>query len=107
MLHSSTPYLDYSGNSALNIDYSRNSSTYYKTSYEWQTLPNGEYSVGFIDTHCHLDFLFTKVSHNGTLEEYKTKMKSEDKLELMFPVSFEGCVAVFCQPNTFHKVSRY
>lgn len=73
--------------------------------YDSTSLPNGRFSVAFIDTHCHLDFLFSKVGHVGTLGNYKIKMAAKNVELLKFPASYEGCVAIFCQPNTFHRVS--
>lgn len=60
-----------------------------------------QYSPGFIDTHCHLDFLFQRINHTGRLSHYKTKSAATDP----FPVSFEGCVAIFCKPWTFKQVN--
>ncbi|KAH7948632.1 hypothetical protein HPB51_028444 [Rhipicephalus microplus] len=56
-------------------------------------------SVGLIDTHCHLDFLFRKTRHHGTFSEFRRKHQAT------FPLNYEGCVAVFCDPDTFKKRS--
>ncbi|XP_046568122.1 putative deoxyribonuclease TATDN2 isoform X1 [Haliotis rubra] len=53
------------------------------------------YGVGFIDTHCHLDFLFSREGFKGTFAKYMLKH------EETFPDTFEGCVAVFCNPASF------
>ncbi|XP_071083549.1 uncharacterized protein [Haliotis cracherodii] len=53
------------------------------------------YGVGFIDTHCHLDFLFNREGFKGTFAKYMLKH------EETFPENFEGCVAVFCNPASF------
>ncbi|XP_068214192.1 uncharacterized protein [Palaemon carinicauda] len=66
-----------------------------------EVLITKEFAPGFIDTHCHLDFLFTRSNHTGTLETYRLKCKDQEA----FPKSFEGCVAVFCEPWTFRKIS--
>ncbi|KAH7942629.1 hypothetical protein HPB51_028689 [Rhipicephalus microplus] len=57
------------------------------------------YSVGLVDTHCHLDFLFRKTGHHGTFSEFRRKHQAT------FPLNYEGCVAVFCDPETFKKRS--
>ena len=58
-----------------------------------------KYPVGFVDTHCHLDFLYGRLGFDGTFEEFR---ESEF---MKFPPSFEKCVAVFCDPQTFSNVS--
>lgn len=68
------------------------------------TLVTKTFSVGFIDTHCHLDFLFKRIHHKGTLSDFMTKMSRKSSLLMRFPSSFEGCIAIFCQPDSFHKV---
>ncbi|GFY52652.1 putative deoxyribonuclease TATDN2 [Trichonephila inaurata madagascariensis] len=52
---------------------------------------------GFIDSHCHLDFLFNRTKFVGTYAEYQIKHKAT------FPQSYRGCIAVFCKPSTFSK----
>uniref|UniRef100_T1J858 Uncharacterized protein n=1 Tax=Strigamia maritima TaxID=126957 RepID=T1J858_STRMM len=54
--------------------------------------------VKFIDTHCHLDFLFKqsnfkKNSHLAFQELHKDS----------YPSCYEGCVAIFCDPTTFKE----
>ncbi|XP_026578593.1 uncharacterized protein LOC113451398 isoform X4 [Pseudonaja textilis] len=49
---------------------------------------------GFIDTHCHLDMLYSKTGFRGTFFEYR-KMYSST-----FPKEFQGCIADFCDPRT-------
>lgn len=47
-----------------------------------------------IDTHCHLDFLRTKLNlTTGGLSELRSKYR--------FPSCFEGCIAVFCDPRSW------
>ncbi|XP_075750514.1 3'-5' RNA nuclease TATDN2-like [Rhipicephalus microplus] len=58
-------------------------------------------SVGLVDTHCHLDFLFRKTRHHGTFSEFRMKHQAT------FPLNYEGCVAVFCDPETFKKRSLW
>ncbi|WAR26756.1 TATD2-like protein [Mya arenaria] len=55
-----------------------------------------DFGVMYIDTHCHLDFLFSREKFEGrTLSAYREKHPET------FPDQFEGCVAVFCNPQTF------
>ncbi|KAK4291386.1 hypothetical protein Pmani_035788 [Petrolisthes manimaculis] len=82
------------GNSALN-------NTRQWLEKEQRALQMVRYTPGFIDTHCHLDFLFQRTRHFGRLSHYRTKAAATDP----FPASFEGCVAVFCKPWTFKQVS--
>ncbi|ROT77559.1 putative deoxyribonuclease TATDN2 [Penaeus vannamei] len=74
---------------------------YLKLSYDQQRLLTEKYSPGFIDTHCHLDFLFSKCNHIGTYAKYQSTREGQD----VFPVSYEGCIANFCQPWTFKRIS--
>ncbi|KAA0199138.1 hypothetical protein HAZT_HAZT008111, partial [Hyalella azteca] len=74
---------------------------------DFTSLSKEVYSVGFIDTHCHLDFLFNKVNHSGNLSDFKIVMEKKSIEELKFPASYEGCIAVFCQPDSFHKTMWY
>ena len=53
-------------------------------------------TLPFIDTHCHLDFLFERSGFKGTFAEFKELNKDT------FPPSFKSCVAVFCNPRTFN-----
>ncbi|GIY45188.1 putative deoxyribonuclease TATDN2 [Caerostris darwini] len=72
-------------------------------------LPNYNFLVlltmksksGFIDSHCHLDFLFAREKFSGTYSDYKLKHKRT------YPDSYQGCVAVFCKPLTFSKRSDW
>ncbi|XP_067855073.1 putative deoxyribonuclease TATDN2 [Heptranchias perlo] len=49
---------------------------------------------GFIDTHCHLDFLYSKLSFRGTFAKF---MKVYDST---FPAEFHGCITDFCDPRS-------
>lgn len=49
----------------------------------------------FIDSHCHLDFLFDRLPFNGNFQNYYRKNLDT------FPSNFAGCVAVFCEPKSF------
>ncbi|XP_059535211.1 putative deoxyribonuclease TATDN2 [Myotis daubentonii] len=49
---------------------------------------------GFIDTHCHLDMLYSKLSFKGTFAKFR-KIYSHS-----FPKGFQGCISNFCDPRT-------
>ncbi|XP_052092716.1 uncharacterized protein LOC127729098 [Mytilus californianus] len=51
----------------------------------------------YIDSHCHLDFLFTRTEFGGTWSKFK-EVNSDT-----IPPNFEGCVAVFCHPSSFRS----
>ncbi|XP_034505766.1 putative deoxyribonuclease TATDN2 [Ailuropoda melanoleuca] len=48
---------------------------------------------GFIDTHCHLDILYSKLSFKGTFSKF-TEMYNYS-----FPKEFQGCISDFCDPR--------
>nr|XP_026692882.1 putative deoxyribonuclease TATDN2 [Ciona intestinalis] len=49
----------------------------------------------FIDTHCHIDFLFKRLNYRNKFSDYRkdTFMK--------FPSNYEGCIADWCQPSLY------
>lgn len=49
---------------------------------------------GFIDTHCHLDMLYSKLSFKGTFTRFRKIYSSS------FPKEFQGCISDFCDPRT-------
>ncbi|XP_048212196.1 putative deoxyribonuclease TATDN2 isoform X2 [Perognathus longimembris pacificus] len=49
---------------------------------------------GFIDTHCHLDMLYSKLSFRGTFSKFRKTYSSS------FPREFQGCISDFCDPRT-------
>ncbi|XP_040851119.1 putative deoxyribonuclease TATDN2 [Ochotona curzoniae] len=49
---------------------------------------------GFIDTHCHLDMLYSKLSFRGTFTKFRKIYSSS------FPKEFRGCISDFCDPRT-------
>ncbi|KAK3786169.1 hypothetical protein RRG08_026885 [Elysia crispata] len=56
------------------------------------------YRYSFIDSHCHLDFLYSRmgVPFNTQYNEFMERHAHS------YPVNYEGCVAVFCNPRTFN-----
>lgn len=61
-------------------------------------LPRGQQEAaleeGFIDTHCHLDMLYAKLSFQGTFAKFRKIYSSS------FPREFQGCISDFCDPRT-------
>ncbi|XP_025060576.1 putative deoxyribonuclease TATDN2 [Alligator sinensis] len=49
---------------------------------------------GFVDTHCHLDMLYSKLSFKGTFAKFRGVYHSS------FPKEFQGCITDFCDPRT-------
>ncbi|XP_063071287.1 putative deoxyribonuclease TATDN2 isoform X2 [Engraulis encrasicolus] len=50
-------------------------------------------SLGFIDSHCHLDMLYGKLGFHGTFQSFRSRYAGS------FPTDFRGCVANFCNPR--------
>lgn len=61
-------------------------------------LPRGQRETGpeegFIDTHCHLDMLYSKLAFKGTFAKFRKIYSSS------FPREFQGCISDFCDPRT-------
>ena len=49
---------------------------------------------GFIDTHCHLDMLFSKLSFQGSFSQFRKIYNCT------FSKEFHGCITDFCDPRT-------
>ncbi|KAL7630733.1 UNVERIFIED_CONTAM: hypothetical protein RMT77_019060 [Armadillidium vulgare] len=64
-----------------------------------QWLNETEFQTGFIDTHCHLDFLFRKLNYSQSFDNFINTCQQTDP----FPKSFLGCIAIFCDPRSFFK----
>jgi len=58
----------------------------FKTRYEGVT-------TRYIDSHCHLDFLFKRSGFSGSFAKYRSIFSDT------FPPSFAGCVSIFCNPK--------
>ncbi|XP_057351330.1 putative deoxyribonuclease TATDN2 [Manis pentadactyla] len=48
---------------------------------------------GFIDSHCHLDVLYSKLSFKGSFSHFREIYSSS------FPKEFQGCISNFCDPR--------
>ncbi|KAL1471676.1 hypothetical protein MTO96_039796 [Rhipicephalus appendiculatus] len=62
---------------------------------EWPYTTASE--AGLIDTHCHLDFVFTKTGHAKSFTHFRLAHRNT------FPYCYEGCVANFSEPETFEQ----
>ncbi|CAL4060993.1 unnamed protein product, partial [Meganyctiphanes norvegica] len=70
---------------------------------ETTKLINTKFNPGFIDTHCHLDFVYNKLKSTEKGENYRQVCENE----YTFPLSFEGCITCFCDPSTFREAFLY
>ncbi|XP_061187774.1 uncharacterized protein LOC133195836 [Saccostrea echinata] len=67
-------------------------------SYNWKEnfkRTCNSYGEPYFDSHCHIDFLFSRQRFCGSWSRFKAVN------EETFPDNFAGCVAVFCNPFTF------
>ncbi|CAH1784245.1 unnamed protein product [Owenia fusiformis] len=55
----------------------------------------GNITAKYIDSHCHIDFLFNQLRFKGSFERFINENKD------MFPPCYEGCITVFCNPASF------
>ena len=53
----------------------------------------------FIDTHCHLDYVFDRYHHHGTFSDFTNR--------LTYPTNFEGCISTFCDPAAFSSLGAW
>lgn len=70
-----------------------------ETEFDVKALQETSFSPGFIDTHCHLDFLYERIRH------YKSYAWLQKTTKDPFPASYEGCITIFCKPWTFEKIT--
>ena len=50
-------------------------------------------SATFIDTHCHLEYVFERFKHQGSFASFMAEQK--------YPANYEGCITTFCDPTAF------
>lgn len=50
-------------------------------------------TVKFIDTHCHLEYVFERFKHQGSFADFMA--------EHSYPETYEGCITTFCDPTAF------
>ena len=55
--------------------------------------------VPFIDTHCHLDYLYVREKHYTSFRSYIHKKD--------FPMNFSGCITCFCDPPAINDPGYY
>ncbi|XP_069592320.1 putative deoxyribonuclease TATDN2 [Ranitomeya imitator] len=53
---------------------------------------------GFIDTHCHLDMLYSRLAHRSSFADLREQFTST------FPREFQGCITDYCDPRTLHRL---
>lgn len=58
-------------------------------------------ATGIIDTHCHIDILRMKTKFGKSFSEFKLMNCAS------FPDQYEGCVTVFCNPESFAQVFQW
>ena len=76
---------------------------FYKYTEIWKyvTQINSDFT-GLIDSHCHIDFIYSRMIPTtvpSTFQGFVTRFHRE------FPKCFEGCIAVFCEPEKWERVS--
>lgn len=64
---------------------------------ERTAYPISKSSAGFLDTHCHLDMLYSKLDFSGSFGTFRRKYWDS------FSEQFEGCIADFCNPRIMVK----
>lgn len=69
-------------------------------SYDLKSI-NLKPSIRVIDSHCHLDFLFTRENYHNSYSSYRSE-RSET-----FPDCYEGCITIFCEPQSFFRKSEW
>ena len=68
------------------------------TSPEWSEEFMARYkhvTTPYVDSHCHLDFLFRRSGFSGSFQKYRRCYSNT------FPASFAGCISIFCNPRTW------
>ena len=53
----------------------------------------------FVDTHCHLEYVFEKYRHEGTFSEFTKEWK--------YPRNFDACICSFCDPTAFSSFGKW
>ncbi len=53
----------------------------------------------FIDTHCHLEYVFERYNHTGTFSDFMKDWR--------YPANFDGCIASFCDPAAFSSFGMW
>lgn len=53
-------------------------------------------TVNFIDSHCHMDYVFERYRHRESFQKFRTANG--------FPDTFAGCITTFCDPAAFSSL---
>ena len=53
----------------------------------------------FIDTHCHLEYVFERYHHRGSFQVFANRFN--------YPTNFEGCISTFCDPAAFSSLGSW
>ncbi|XP_018410720.1 PREDICTED: putative deoxyribonuclease TATDN2, partial [Nanorana parkeri] len=67
-------------------------------------IPPADYNTprflreGFIDTHCHLDMLFSRLQHKRSFADLRQQCAAT------FPSEFQGCITDYCDPRTLERL---
>ncbi|XP_030062415.1 3'-5' RNA nuclease TATDN2 [Microcaecilia unicolor] len=80
----------------LDVSYNTRTSDFFSDDIDQERLPVEPpkwLQEEFIDTHCHLDMLYSKLSFKGTFAKFRQEYDST------FPKEFQGCITDFCNPR--------
>lgn len=53
----------------------------------------------FVDTHCHLEYVFDRYEHRGSFSQFSEMQK--------YPKNFDGCISTFCDPAAFSSLGMW
>ena len=53
----------------------------------------------FVDTHCHLEYVFERYHHRGTFDDFADRHG--------YPTNFDGCITTFCDPAAFSSLGSW
>lgn len=55
-------------------------------------------TVKFIDSHCHMDYVFERYRHRESFKKFQSKYG--------FPDTFDSCITTFCDPASFSSLGN-
>lgn len=58
-----------------------------------------ETTVPFVDTHCHIQYLYERYRHQNSFADLCSQLK--------YPENFEGCISSFCDPAAFSSFGNW
>ena len=62
-----------------------------------EVLP--QHHVSFIDTHCHLEYVFERAGHRESFQKFLEKFN--------YPDTFAACISTFCDPAAFSSLGLW